>query len=734
MDTNSPTSPDIVTPRIEVIESPRYILEGEVKENANGTSAITFKRESIAALAAEIDEHDEHDIRNKPLPMNYVSCRIQHKWQEHIIPLPLMAEMLNRTSWVQTWFRQDKDYAAKIRTSIQGIDTKPFTVETKKIDEVIAKKEDPEKQARIEAKKKEWELKESIWTRSDLEVMMKQWYGINLLGQNEAKKLHKIGEKAILNGNLGNPLELSDDLNKMKTGILDANRDKIVIVDKDSGKQEVKEPISPQIVDAMYAMVLESHITSQWFVIEIKDGQPVLHDTRKPIRATQMQWLQAILSDKSWQGEGEANIARYAAVSSFWKNPDDLSGHRNNLIRTIGWPNATSVTFDQIMKSNLSADEKTFIAAFRDTNHDDLLEHVIDEQKKWILNRIYTPEYKTKRQEIVENTDGFFKKNTGKGIMMAAWLAAFFGGLYLAFRKESSWWQRPIGVILAMTAWLAWAGSIDELTKKVWLTWWIRDRVEWNPVDKKVVPEIIDAPFATIDNWTGATDKYKRLVARLQWPTEWTKLLMDDKTWPAITGAPVGTMLYLLSTKFDTGWAYDDDKYKNFADTTKTAATEKMLASLTEDQRKTLVPLLEYTWESQRKNDAAYVSDIRKAQSMTLSWSIQSIDDRDGWYNTLPSWAWLPNGLRGNDKKTEALKIMAPNLEKLWKVKVHDINTFFTQMPTTTPPGEPWKTINTYFDVNQTALLREWWVNMHIDMAQISPDKKLNEIILSSYA
>jgi hypothetical protein len=77
-------------------------------------------------------------------------------------------------------------------------------------------------------------------------------------------------------------------------------------------------------------------------------------------------------------------------------------------------------------------------------------------------------------------------------------------------------------------------------------------------------------------------------------------------------------MLYLLSTKFDPAGSYDDDKYKNFADTTKTAATEKILANLTEDQRKTLLPLLEYTWESQRKNDAAYVSDIRKAQSMTL--------------------------------------------------------------------------------------------------------------------
>jgi hypothetical protein len=55
-------------------------------------------------------------------------------------------------------------------------------------------------------------------------------------------------------------------------------------------------------------------------------------------------------------------------------------------------------------------------------------------------------------------------------------------------------------------------------------------------------------------------------------------------------------------------------------------------------------------------------------------------------------------------------------------------------MPTTTPPGEPWKTINTYFDTNNTALLREWWMNMHIDMTQVPPEKKLNEVILSSYA
>lgn len=71
------------------------------------------------------------------------------------------------------------------------------------------------------------------------------------------------------------------------------------------------------------------------------------------------------------------------------------------------------------MKSNLPADEKTFIAAFRDTNNDALLKEVSDEQKYGILNRIYTPEYKTKRQELAENTDGFFRKNTGKGIMMA---------------------------------------------------------------------------------------------------------------------------------------------------------------------------------------------------------------------------------------------------------------------------------------------------------------------------
>lgn len=114
--------------------------------------------------------------------------------------------------------------------------------------------------------------------------------------------------------------------------------------------------------------------------------------------------------------------------------------------------------------------------------------------------------------------------------------------------------------------------------------------------------------------------------------------------------------------------------------------------------RPSLLGLLSKSWERQKTLYPEKITDdATKAASeqMSLATIIDDIDDQDNWYNEMPTWLWLPDIFRGNDKKTEALKIMAPNIEKWGDLSLENIEKVYNPLDKTNLPAptEPEKAL-----------------------------------------
>jgi hypothetical protein len=91
---------------------------------------------------------------------------------------------------------------------------------------------------------------------------------------------------------------------------------------------------------------------------------------------------------------------------------------------------------------------------------------------------------------------------------------------------------------------------------------------------------------------------------------------------------------------------------------------------------------------------------------------IEAIDDQDKWWNTLPSWVGWGNGVLSssvafNTEKTEALKVMSPDMEKWGDITLERLKKYFIEGKTGTDndktlseliSGSDYYTMKTYIE------------------------------------
>lgn len=170
MTKESPTNPALPS-AAEIVERPQYTLKGSVVEDGE-TMRIMF--DNIDSVANAIDDNDEYDVHEKPLPPNYVTCAISYAGKTYSLPLAEMAMLMNNTSRFDVIFRGPQFYGRQIREALQSLNTQNIVDKVrlqKKLTTLSGLKNttdvDAEKK-RLEEERNKKAIREKAWTEQDI--------------------------------------------------------------------------------------------------------------------------------------------------------------------------------------------------------------------------------------------------------------------------------------------------------------------------------------------------------------------------------------------------------------------------------------------------------------------------------------------------------------------------------------------------------------------------------------
>lgn len=539
----------------------------------------------------------------------------------------------------------------------------------KKTQEAQMQKALEKKKLEIETARKEEELKNAKWTRDDLMKLVYQ-------------------QEKILDDHFWEPQAFGDDITLIQAQIA---KEKWEI--KLEGVK--KDEISVHGIDFLYGLLLQAHIFNCWFYIEINDQyQPILHDNQIPERTAQLQWLQAQLDNHEFgvergsilrKNDNTPKIATYITALSYHGQPEkNLIKYRENTEKKIQKDPNKPLSADEIKKSDLTPGQKTFLLIWQDRKNDRNLGRIQKNQERFVEHARQNFKEKSPEEHLQELDKTPIRKSMElfwAGVIGIALLAY---GLKQMFGEKSGVMGKIFGTILALIGWSMVYKKGDSLWQAFEGPEMLNGLTTKEPIDKA---RANDNPYARAaekipKQFEGLKKKITLMHERLfSGPDVWTPLLMKKDVGPKIATYPAGALLYALNE--DKGMRTEMSEFSAYRDNPEMQKIKDTISKLSSTEKGQLLALMTESWQRQKElNSGKIADDITKDNSdpkkLTLTAMISEIDDRDSWWNTLPSWVGWKNGLLSqNTQKTEALKVMAPKIGEWGDVTIGDLKKYF---------------------------------------------------------
>ncbi len=533
--------------------------------------------------------------------------------------------------------------------------------EQREKDRLAAENQEQKRIAEIEAAKRTAELKTKVWTRQDLhDLLYKHTEILNDVDRWTEKGLY-------------------DDLSQLRVQLTKEWKENTLM-----GIE--KKEINPHGVDYLYWLLLQHHIISQDFYIEInKDGQPVLHDNQKnpsDDRKKKMSWLQKTLNSQEWQqdkwswlrsNDNTPKIATYLAALAYHHGGASLMGYRAELENKISTdPNKKELSASEIKNSDLDAWQKSFLLAWRERSNDTNLQVIEGRQREYVERAQENFNKKSPEQHMAELS----KRPIGKTVELIGWpligVALLAVGLKKMFGKSGVMWK-IFGTLATVVGSMILIPTGDAAWKKLWGAEMLNTLVQKPPVDRE---NAVDNPFPKLSEKGKETwDSMKEWVSGLQWrisgPAEWTALMTKPEIAPTVEMSS-WSMLYILHA----GDPEQQEKFKEMKPNAKEKEKiEAAIKGLDASEKESFKKLVQDSWDRYIESPGAE-TDPEKLKKITLWNTIESIDEKDGWVNKLPEWAgWMSN-------KTAALKIIAPKAKEWWDMTAERLKKYFVEWKT----------------------------------------------------
>lgn len=536
--------------------------------------------------------------------------------------------------------------------------------------------------------------KESTWTHTKLATLALHWAEKRKGGKKNPKESqlppgsiqHNLDEvPAILDNHFGDPGELRSDIDIIAKGL----EDEKFIIDGNE-MQAVTVPGKKYL----FGLLLQKHIFDApmgFTVHKDKNGKIVLTDPSSSTNPQRLEKKAALERELNVETLGfnildglDENIAALA-----YRGNNNLPRYRDDLLRKL-WKGTP--TLESIGKSQkLTAEEKSFLLSWHDPSKNGALQDVQKEQEKFVKNAAENFGKKTMEQHIEE----WKKRPLSKAIELMGSIspliipgAIIVGALAFFLGKDSK--------IMKFFAVLFWAGILLGGGKNLINA--ADDLIEGSTkVAQKGLEkgwEVIGGAKELGEKWM---EKVQRFYQRFSAGTDqWTPILMKPDIGNKLTNYPAGALLYTLYSDSPE----EQKEFSAYNNNPKNNDIAETLKELNQTEKQHLIALMRNAWDRQKDISSAKVLNDTNlnnddAGKLTLGKMIQEIDDRDSWWNTLPSWVGVWNGrfygpLSQNTMKTEALKIMAwakenkndpstiaSNIEKWGQLTIGDLRNYF---------------------------------------------------------
>jgi|GEM_PF-2652776 len=258
----------------------------------------------------------------------------------------------------------------------------------------------------------------------------------------------------ILFERFGEPREFTEDINLIINGF---ENEKLVL--EGNEMQQLNEYGKKYLL----GLLIKKHIFEQGFSVSVDtNNQPILRDEKlstEPKRQEQMKGIQDALRQFKFpshsrhplrKNDNSSLIAEYIAATTHVEHPN-LIDHRNSLARKVGitTPNISPEQEKTILESTvLTAEEKSFLLAWKDTRNDKTLADVQSQQEDFVKNAQENIDKKTPETHLKELAERPFTKSA----QLLAGGAIGAALLYFAYNqlKKKTIWGTISGLIAGL--------------------------------------------------------------------------------------------------------------------------------------------------------------------------------------------------------------------------------------------------------------------------------------------
>jgi hypothetical protein len=536
----------------------------------------------------------------------------------------------------------------------------------------LTPQENTQEEAKQRQKEYEEKAKQKKWTKEDLTKLAFN-YKIDSLG-NETLLSKEDHEKQ------GDPAELQKDIKALRTVLLDEKR---TITLEGIEKNKIIDG-----VNFLYWLVLDWHIMSQWFVIQVVGNEPkILPAEQNPTieRQGEAKKMQEALSGewgqdfwyytdiKKWTKT--AVLSNYIATEAFHRagqKGKSLETYRSELEKMIGGDWVTPLDEKKILDSSLNGQQKSFLLSWSKRTDDTALRSIADHETKNVINA--NKEW-NKKSELEKKA--YLRENGLKSSLIYVWWLALMAGLLVAgikTLKDGSWWKK---ILLGIPAVLI-GGSFLVNKLQAWFNeFWGQNILEpfttARPTDKKNT-ERNKVNFDT-SIIAPVQEKLELFQTRFSGSKTGIDILLNQEVGQKIaTEYPVYSMLSNLNPDERTiGGDYEAPDI-----TLPQAEIESALDKLetSPNQKVQLNTLLTDTWERYQDTEEYKKKDETKRKQVTLDTMLAAIELEDGWLNS------LIDPISSKPEKDAAMRVIGQNPKQWWSIKVQDLHKYFVNTST----------------------------------------------------
>jgi hypothetical protein len=679
----------------EIVERPQYTLKGSVVEDGE-TMRIMF--DNIDSVANAIDDNDEYDVHEKPLPPNYVTCAISYAGKTYSLPLAEMAMLMNNTSRFDVIFRGPQFYGRQIREALQSLNTQNIVDKVrlqKKLTTLSGLKNttdvDAEKK-RLEEERNKKAIREKAWTEQDILKLLVE------KGLSDEQVFSEKYRHEMQIDRFDKPQNLLNDFQTLERLLALEQKDM-----KLNGKEKLD--ISQEGEDLLRGLLLWQYTIAQWYAISIDAShQPVIHDTtwsKDPNREKQTKTLQETIAKIDYKGKDRLMLSRYdrssqakvylTAASYHLGKQTDMTKKIEGINAKAPKPIDRKLTTEEIMKNpKLSAEEKTLLSMWsseESLEKLDILQNIQSDQEKYVKNARENIGWSSYDNLVKNLRDAPISTALKTFAVPAICAMLLFKGIDAIF-WDGAWYTKLLWVPMAMIG-LAVVPSLDKLVKKTGATTFAgtsnpelkRDQAE-QLFGGKLTRVSKKAYTATVQNMSWFSDRY------LSGGHEWSTLIMDPTLGTLISSYPVGVMLAALHPPAP-GKKDPYEAYRSIKDSKGnlliTEVQNKLINKLggTPDRHPILTNMLETAWKKHETKHGIIQTGADAAQNpenmLKLPTMLQSMDHSTGWFESIydHSIGWVHDRLTSRDEVRAFLPLMSEKPDGWWSLTLWDLEAYF---------------------------------------------------------